>query len=230
MSADYRYPVPTESIFDDVDQYVPILLAAIDDYMDYPNVWPEGEEEAALGYMEDVKAWIQELSNTMFTPIGAVIMYVGYDVPEGWLVCNGDTYLKSEYPELYQVLGSNFDKPQGEPTDFFSTPNLSERSPFGHGVAPYDVIGQGFGALTHTLTTAEMPVHDHSTQPHRHQVHKRDNPGGFSIYLPASSNSDVANNAAWTEMATVDVDPSGGGGAHNNLHPVTVVNFIVRAK
>lgn len=41
-------------------------------------------------------------------PLGAVQdVYVGTQVPQGWLECDGSTFDTSEYPDLYLLLGSD---------------------------------------------------------------------------------------------------------------------------
>lgn len=52
------YPLPTASAFVDIAQYVPILLAAIDAELDRSDVWNESEVDIALGYVQDLKAWL----------------------------------------------------------------------------------------------------------------------------------------------------------------------------
>lgn len=55
---DYLLPTPTASPFDDIDQYSAVLLTAVDWFLDQKGVFPEVDEELALGYMEDLKAWL----------------------------------------------------------------------------------------------------------------------------------------------------------------------------
>lgn len=47
-------------------------------------------------------------------PIGTIIAFAGVNTPIGWLFCNGGTFDKTEYPQLFTVLGGN------------SLPNLSD--------------------------------------------------------------------------------------------------------
>ena len=37
-------------------------------------------------------------------PIGCILPYMGTDTPDNYLFCNGSTYSKSTYPDLYNVL------------------------------------------------------------------------------------------------------------------------------
>jgi hypothetical protein len=57
----FAYPTPTDTPQNDIAQYVALLLAAIDESLDRPDVWPEGDEDTAQGYMEDLKYYVMEL-------------------------------------------------------------------------------------------------------------------------------------------------------------------------
>jgi hypothetical protein len=52
------YPTPTASPFDDIEQYIGLLLGAIDAELDREDAWATGEAAAAQGYMEDLKAYL----------------------------------------------------------------------------------------------------------------------------------------------------------------------------
>ena len=39
-------------------------------------------------------------------PIGTVVFYLGTTIPDGYLLCNGASLLMTEYPELFEVLGT----------------------------------------------------------------------------------------------------------------------------
>lgn len=58
---DYRYDPPTDSPFNDIEQYIPLLIAAVEEALNRPNVWPDESADDALGYMQDLIAWIQEI-------------------------------------------------------------------------------------------------------------------------------------------------------------------------
>ena len=42
----------------------------------------------------------------MVVPIGTVVFYLGTTIPDGYLLCNGASLLRTEYPELFEVLGA----------------------------------------------------------------------------------------------------------------------------
>jgi microcystin-dependent protein len=54
-------------------------------------------------------------------PIGTIALWGCSTAPPGWLVCDGKTYLKSDYKVLAQLLGKSFGS---QPGSSFAVPNL----------------------------------------------------------------------------------------------------------
>jgi microcystin-dependent protein len=137
------------------------------------------------------------------TPTGAILMYGASAAPTGWLLCNGQS--TAGYPALAAVVGAN-------------VPDLRGRAPIGYGTSsdttnvptPRTTIGATTGKETHTLIIAEMPSHTHSSL-------LLGNAGG-TTGLPVTG----------TVTTGTTTGPAGGDGAHNNMQPSTVVNFIIK--
>ena len=78
--------------------------------------------------------------------------------------------------------------------------------------AEFDTIGETGGAKTHTLTTAEIPAHNHST-----------GTTGFNATGPtATMNQFAGQGTSWVHSG-ISISNTGGGGAHNNLQPYITV-------
>lgn len=144
-------------------------------------------------------------------PTGGVIMWPGAGEPDGWLLCTGGTYDVADFPDLAAFLGA------GGST--FTTPNFMDRSPFGANGVDIGVYDVG-GAKTHTLAGSEMPVHSHNiSDTSGFVVDVRDEPstaGGVGHYVRGTS------------TPVLITQNSGGGGAHNNLHPIFGINFLIK--
>lgn len=63
--SEFRYPVPTASPYDDWQQWIPLLLSAVEAELDRPDVWPDDQADDALGLVEDLKAWLMELPGSL---------------------------------------------------------------------------------------------------------------------------------------------------------------------
>jgi len=88
--------------------------------------------------------------------IGLMSPYVGVSVPDGTLPCDGATYLKSDFPELYDYL---LDTDYIVDSGHFTTPYFSERVvAFASDDKPTFAEE---GEAEHTLTVDEMPAHYH---------------------------------------------------------------------
>lgn len=163
-------------------------------------------EEAKLALSEMFTAYFEELP--AMTPVGAIVMWTMDTIPDRWIVCDGTGYLKADYPELWALWGTKY----GTSPDFFGSPNLYGRFPYGATVS--ETIDTAFGEATHTLTTAEMPSHNHA--PLSPLTTFLGNRSGGSNTAPAGTGLGVVSTTANT----------GGGGAHNNIPPAYAVHFI----
>jgi hypothetical protein len=52
------YPTPTASPYDDIEQYIGLLLGAIDAELDQDSAWAAEDTEIGRGYAEDLKAYL----------------------------------------------------------------------------------------------------------------------------------------------------------------------------
>ena len=116
-------------------------------------------EAAALG-SAIVDSWNESEDVCM---IGAVIPVARDTLPANMLWCDGTQYNRVDYPELYSVLPAAFIVD----ADHFITPDLVYKFVRGSDQSA-DEAGDTGGEDTHTLTTAEMPVHTHTQNAHTH--------------------------------------------------------------
>lgn len=91
-------------------------------------------------------------------PAGAVMQYAGTTAPDGWLMCDGSTVSRTTYSALFAAIGTTYGAGDGSTT--FNLPNLANRVPVG--VSDTHALGSTGGNETHTITTDEMPAHNHT--------------------------------------------------------------------
>jgi microcystin-dependent protein len=93
-------------------------------------------------------------------PIGEIIMWPTASAPLDFLVCNGQTVLRGQYSDLFNVIGTTYGAGDGSTT--FNLPDLRGRAPVGIGSgdatdATAWSIAQKRGAEGVTLTPSNIP-------------------------------------------------------------------------
>lgn len=161
--------------------------------------------------------------------LAMIVLYASNTPPTGWLICNGAAVSRTTFSALFGVIGTSFGVGDGSTT--FNVPNLKGRIPVGRDAAQaeFDVLGETGGEKAHVLTTAEMPSHTHTQNAHVHNTI-----GGFGVGPTDLGRWRVELNSPslpWgnDSAATATNQNTGGDGAHNNLQPYVVLNYIIRA-
>jgi len=130
--------------------------------------------------------------------IGTLFYFVSDTIPNNCLRCDGSLILKSEYPELWALMGEKFGAASG---DYFRLPNVEQKFVVGAG-GSYS-IGDTGGQNSVSLTAAQNGPHTHTI--HSHLPGVAVTPGELPVSTPNI-----------TEAAT---GTSGSGNAHENRPP-----------
>lgn len=215
----WRFYIPSGEEWEAIARGAIAPLCLIDNWEAFGSVTPE----EAANYFLAASMLTYEMRRCV--AIGSVMLWAGSagKVPTGWLLCNGATKLKSEYPDLYGEIGTLWG-PEGE--SWFTLPDLREKFVYGYStnVAQGDTGGQE----TVTLTVDEIPSHTHAIADHNHRM------GHSAITLPTQSGA----GAAWapnpfpeyTNDTSLSPANVGGGEAHENMPPYIVMAYIICAK
>lgn len=100
-------------------------------------------------------------------PVGVSMEWYTNTPPTNWLLCDGSFVQISDYPELFEVLGTTFG---GNGTTDFALPNRKGRMGIGYDSNDTDFarIGRVGGSKEHTLTVSELATHTHIQNAHTH--------------------------------------------------------------
>lgn len=193
-----------------------------------PTVYIEPEN-----ITEDRVLLIPDTSGSLVPP-GSLLMFAGAAAPDGYLFCNGAAVSRTTYDVLFAAIGTTWGA--GDGTTTFNLPDLRGRGPLGAGTGAGltpRTLGVSSGAETVTLTSAEMPAHTHTHNANGGAGSGADPSTGLAYANGANTASgglDSSNGELnlYTTPIALSIDSTGGGGAHANMQPFSVVNFIIK--
>lgn len=119
-------------------------------------------------------------------PTGVTLEFSGSVAPAGFLMEDGASYLRTDYPRLFATIGTAFGSVDGT---HFNVPSHKGKTAVGQdtGQTEFDVLGETGGAKSVTLTAAEsgLPSHNHTQDAHNHFQDSH----AHSIYDPGHAHS-----------------------------------------
>lgn len=176
---------------------------------------------AAIGVGVITKADLAAALQELLVPAGTVLATGRSTAPSGYLMCDGAAVSRTTYADLFTAIGTAYGAGDGSTT--FNLPDLRGRVPMGEDPGGSIVffsrtLGEINGTEFHTLTEAQIPSHTHAVN--HTQLDNTSATGAAERVRTIHGDGSGSQNRA--------TNPTGGGGAHYNMPPYQVVNYMVK--
>jgi microcystin-dependent protein len=178
-------------------------------------------------------------------PVGVVTAFAGSAAPSGYLLCDGTAVSRTTYASLYAIIGTTYGSGDGSTT--FNLPDLRSKTIVGVGQGTgltNRTLASTSGSETKTLTTTELPSHNHGvTDPgHFHFVSggttdDRNFTGSgntsqmYGVFADSGGYNDADNyygRNTNTKTTGISINNTGGGAAFNIMNPFLALNYIIK--
>jgi microcystin-dependent protein len=165
--------------------------------------------------------------------IGEIRMFAGNFAPRTWAFCQNQILSIAQNTALFSILGTTYG---GNGQTTFALPDFRGRVPVGTGQGPglnNITLGEMSGSPTVTLTTNQMPAHNHAISGsvtmqantdgvlNSDPTGRRLGPGNFFT----SANADLTTMAPLVNTLTVGVN--GGSQPFSIMPPYLGMNIII---
>jgi microcystin-dependent protein len=159
--------------------------------------------------------------------VGEIRMFGGNFAPSGWMLCQGQLLAIAENDTLFNLIGTTYG---GDGQENFALPDLQGRIPIHQGTNPKGgstyVLAQNGGVETVTLTTQQIPIHNHTSMMGT-SSNANDANAVNNVVAQATSGFPYLNAPPPVAMAPGSVSQTGGNQPHDNFQPYLCINFII---
>ncbi len=197
----------------------------------------------------DIRNLAEDVESLSGVPAGTMLDFGGASAPLGYLLCDGSLVARADFPRLFAAIGTLYGPGNG--VDTFRLPDARGRVLVGFdgSQTAFNALGKTGGAVTHTLTAAEMPAHAHTVPQHGHtawsngsgdigaQMTETNGTGdGYQAVRKGEDTgkqhnlrgSNHAHAIGVNDKAAFNTTPQGSSAAHNNLQPYVVATKIIK--
>jgi microcystin-dependent protein len=168
----------------------------------------------------------------MANPFVGQIISVGFNfAPLNWFLCDGTPKPIAQYEVLYNLIGTTYG---GDGITTFNVPDLRGRAPLimgtGKGLSTY-VQGQILGAEQITLTTNNLPQHNHpvslSVSSATTATPAAGTTLGTNVQPLINGFYGPPTGGTLQPLSTATFSTATGGQPHENRQPFLALNYII---
>lgn len=176
---------------------------------------PNGDNSKKIANTE----FIQALASIL-VPIGCVQAYAGNTLPNGWLLCDGSAVSRTDYAELYSVIGDTYGSGDGSTT--FNLPNLVDK--FVEGSATAGTVKQaGLPNITGHLYSNDNTLH---------KIGGVYSNGAFNTIFDSSYSTAYPNVSGNSGICDTSLDASRSSSIYGNSNtvqpPALTMQYIIK--
>src|ERR1043165_1476062 len=156
--------------------------------------------------------------------VGEIRIFGGNFPPSGWMFCEGQLLPISENETLFQLIGTTYG---GDGQATFGLPNLNGRVPIHQGTLSGTTfqIGGAAGTESVTLTTQQMPTHNHNVLCTLN-IATQSNPSD-NVLAQSTLAKMYFGDITSVNLAANTLGPAGGSQPHENRQPYLCISYII---
>jgi len=213
----------------DSEEALAIVRGALE-LLTFPYSWEKfgatSPAQSAYAFMDMFDRFCFDEGNCHM--IGEVVTWAGISAPSSkWLECDGASYLRTDWPDLFTIIGTTYGASDGS---HFNVPDMRSRTVVGvgtgSGLSTY-TLGETLGEETHVLTIGELAAHTHTDSGHTHsEIPAVPSVGAAITGVPVPS---AVPGVGVTGLGSANISTSGSGDAHNNIQPSIALSYWIVA-
>lgn len=213
----------------DSEEALAIVRGALQ-VLTFPEAWDKfgatTQDQSAAAFVDMFDRFCFDEGNCRM--VGEVVTWAGTATPSPrWLECDGASYPRADWPDLFAVIGTTYGAVDGT---HFNLPDLRGRAIIGvgtgSGLTPR-ALGDSFGEESHVLTVAELASHSHLDSGHSH-TEGSTIPTAITIGPGAPAPSAIGS-VSITGSGSASIQPNGSDAAHNTMQPSFALSFWIVA-